>query len=98
MTSLISFDTLLGKQIIETDGYIIGEVKGASLDPETWQVPELYVKLSDNAAQELGFKKRFRSSTVCIPTKMVKAVGDVITMALPLKEISTSNEVTECTE
>ncbi|MCL5949232.1 MAG: hypothetical protein M1490_01990 [Candidatus Bathyarchaeota archaeon] len=92
---LISFETIIGKQVIGVGGFIIGEVKGAILDTNTWQVPQLYIKLSDNAANELGFKKRFRSSTVCLPTKMVQAVGDVITIAPPLKELSQSSEITE---
>jgi len=92
---LISFEIIMGKQVIGTGGFIIGEVKGALLDTKTWQVPQLYIKLTDNAANELGFKKRFGSSIVCIPTKMIQAVGDVITMAPALKELSQSNEITE---
>ncbi|MCW3999727.1 MAG: hypothetical protein NWE93_05770 [Candidatus Bathyarchaeota archaeon] len=92
---MISFSELLGKQVIGTGGFIIGEIKGASLDVKTWQVPQLQVKLTDNAATELGFKKRFRSSTVTIPTKMIQAVGDVVTMAPPLKELGESVEIIE---
>ncbi len=95
MIILISFESIIGKQVIGTGGFILGEVKGAGIDTKTWQVPQLYVKLSDNAATELGFKKRFRSSTVCFPTKMVQAVGEVVTIAPPLKELSESNEITE---
>jgi sporulation protein YlmC with PRC-barrel domain len=95
---LINFETLVGKKVIGTGAYIIGEVKSAGIDPSTWKVTALYVKLTDNAATELGFKKRFRSSTVCMPTKMVQAVGDVITLAPPLKELGESNEITECKE
>jgi sporulation protein YlmC with PRC-barrel domain len=92
---LISFSQLLGKQVIGTGGFIIGEVKGASIDEKTWRVPQIYVKLTDKAATELGFKKRFRSSTVSIPITMIQAVGDVVTMAPPLKELSESKEITE---
>lgn len=95
MTFLIDFDTLLGKNVIGTGGFIIGEVKGAGIIIENWQVPQLYVKLTENAATELGFKKRFRSSTVCVPTKMVQAVADVVTLAPPLKGLAESNEITE---
>ncbi|MCL5876226.1 MAG: hypothetical protein M1540_00220 [Candidatus Bathyarchaeota archaeon] len=52
--------------------------------------------MTDTAAEELGFKKRFRSSTVCIPVKMVLAVADVVNLAPSLKELSESNEITEC--
>ncbi len=94
--NLLDFGKILGKKVIGTGGYIIGEVKGATVDYKTWQVPELHVKLSSNAADELGFKKRFRSSTVCIPTKLVQAVGDVITVSPPLKDLSENVEITEC--
>jgi sporulation protein YlmC with PRC-barrel domain len=93
---LSSFEKIIGKQVIGTGGYIIGEVKGASINYKNWQIPELHVKLSSNAAVELGFKKRFGSSTVCIPTKMVQAVGDVITVSPPLKDLSENVEITEC--
>ncbi len=96
MIFLISFDTIIGKKVIEIGGYIIGEVKGAGIDTDTWHVHQLHVKLTDKAAEELGFKKRFRTSTVCLPTIMVKAVGDVITIAPPLEELSKSTEITEC--
>ena len=93
---LISFETIIGKQVIGKAGYIVGEIKGALIDTDSWQVLKLHVKLSDNASAELGFKKRFRSSVVCIPTKMVLSVGDVITIAPSLKELSESEEITEC--
>lgn len=95
---LIDFSTLLGKKVICSGAYIVGEVKSVSIDTTTWYVRNLLVKLTDTAAEELGFKKRFRSSTVCVPTKMVMAVADVVTLAPSLKEISESNEITECKE
>jgi len=93
--SLISFDEFLGKKVIGTGGYIVGEVKSALIDTTAWQVPQFCIKLTDNAANELGFKKRFRSSTVCIPTRMIQAVGDVVTISPPLKELAESKEITE---
>lgn len=93
---LVSFETLLGKKVIGSGGYIIGEVKGAEINTTAWQVPNLHIKLTENAATELGFKKRFRSSTVCVPTRLIQAVGDVITIAPPLKELGQSKEITEC--
>lgn len=95
---MVDFSTLLGKKVICSNAYIVGEVKGASVDTTTWYVGNLLVKLTDTAAEELGFKKRFRSSTVCIPTKMVQAVADVVNLAPSLKEISESNEITEYKE
>lgn len=92
---LINFETLLGKKVIGTSGNIIGEVKGASINTKTWQVLQLQIKLSDIAAEELGLKKKFRSSTANMPVRLVQTVGDVINISLSLKEISESKEITE---
>ncbi len=93
---LVNFESLLGKKVITAGAYILGEVKGANVDTVNWNVTQLYVKLTDTAAEELGYKKRFRSSTVCVPVKMVLAVADVVTIDSSLKELSESNEITEC--
>lgn len=77
-------------------GIIIGEVKGAGVDTNTWRVPVLHIKLLDTAATELGFKKRFRSATVCIPTTMIKEVGDVVTMAPSISDLGSNIQVVEC--
>ena len=98
MNILINFETLLGKKVIGTGGYIIGEVKGASIDTKTWQIAQFHIKLTDNAAEELGFKKRFRSSMVSMPIKMVQAVGDVVNVSPSLKELTESKEITEFKE
>ena len=92
----ISLENLIGKQVIGIGGFVIGEVAGAAIEKETWNVPMLHVKLSDNAAVDLGFKKRFRSSKVCIPTDMVQAVGDVVTISPSLEELSQSKKIVEC--
>jgi sporulation protein YlmC with PRC-barrel domain len=98
VSSLISCEALLGKKVIGAGGYIIGEVKGASIDTKTWQIVNLHVKLTNTAAEELGFKKRFRSSMVNMPVKMIQAVGDVVNVSPPLKEMSQSKEITEFKE
>jgi sporulation protein YlmC with PRC-barrel domain len=92
---LISFQTLLGKKVIGMGGYILDEIIGASIDTKTWKVAQLHVKLTDTATEELGYKKRLRSSIVNMPIKMVQAVGDVVNVSPSLKELSESNKITE---
>jgi sporulation protein YlmC with PRC-barrel domain len=53
---LINFEALLGKMIIDTGGYILGEVKGATVDEKTRYISLLHVKLSDNA--DAGFQEK----------------------------------------
>ena len=89
--------TLLdGKKVVGSEGYILGEVDGVDFDLNSWQANAFYVSLSDEAIAEFRLKKPFLSKiTVCLSTKLVKAVGDVITLKIPirnLKDISESED------
>ena len=74
--------------------YTLGEVKGFELDTENWKVTHLHVKLTDQAATQLGFKKRFRSSTVCMAVELIKAVGEYVAIDKSLNEIEKSPYIT----
>jgi len=93
---LTSVDELFGKKVIGAKGYIIGEVKGLAADFGQWKITHLQVKLEGNAAEELGFKKRFTSSTVCLPVSLVSAIGDVVTIGQSLMELSNNPDINEC--
>ena len=95
---LVNVDQLSGKNVIGAGGTILGEVKGAEVNPTNWQVTHLQVKLSSTASDTLGFKKRFRSSTVCMPVSLISAVGDVITIETDLNQLSQNPQITECAE
>jgi sporulation protein YlmC with PRC-barrel domain len=92
---LISFDALLDKKVVGAGAYILGEVQGVSIDTKMWQISQLQIKLTDNAAQELGYKKRFGDSVVNMPVTMVQAVGDVINVSASLKELGQNKILTE---
>ena len=98
MFYLVSFGKLIGKKVITAKTYTLGEVKGAETDTNYWKITHLHVKLTDEAATDFIFKKRFRSSTVCMPVSLVKAVGDFITIDKSLEELSKTLEITECKE
>jgi sporulation protein YlmC with PRC-barrel domain len=98
VTFLVSIDSLVGKKVITAKAYILGEVKGAEANIENWQITHLQVKLTDKAANDLGFKKRFRSSMVCMPVSLISAVGEVITIGKSLQELSRTFDIVECKE
>ncbi len=95
---MVSVDELSGKKVIGTSGTDIGEIKGAEVNTSTWQITHLQVKLSNTASDTLGFKKRFRSANVCMPTSLVSAIGDVVTIGSDLTELSQNPLITECPE
>jgi sporulation protein YlmC with PRC-barrel domain len=79
---------LKGKKVVGTEGYILGEVDGVDIDLNTWQATVFYVSLSDETTAELSFKKPFlRKIVVCLPTQLIKAVGDVITLNEPIRNL-----------
>jgi sporulation protein YlmC with PRC-barrel domain len=76
---------LNGKKVIGAQGFTLGEVEGVDVDSNTWQASTLYVSLSDEAAAGFGLRKPFMSKiTICLPTQIVKSIGDVITLNEPL--------------
>ena len=77
-----------GKKVVGSEGYILGEVEGINIDLNTWQANTFFVSLSDEAAAELGVKKPFLSKiTVCLPTQLVEAIGEVITLKEPIRNL-----------
>jgi len=79
---------LEGKKVVGSEGYILGEVDDVNINSNTWQANSFFVNLSDEATAELGFKKSFLSKiTVCLPTHLVKTVGDIITLREPIRNL-----------
>ena len=98
MFFVVSIDKLVGMKVITAKAYIFGEVKGAEVDVDSWRITHLHVKLTDKAATDLGFKKKFRSSTVCMPITHINEVGEVVTIDKSLEELSRLVEVVEYKE
>jgi sporulation protein YlmC with PRC-barrel domain len=95
---LINFEEIMGLQVVTSGAHIIGEVKGARIDTATWEIKYLNVKLTGEAAESLGMKKRFRSSKICLPVSMVVAIAHVVTISRTLEELESSQEIAECKE
>ena len=62
------------------------------------QRAHLQVKLIDKAATDIGFKKRFRSSTVCMPVALIRAIGEVVTIDKSLEELGSTSDIVEFNE
>jgi len=72
---------LNGKKVVGAQGLILGQVEGIDIDLNIWRASILYVSLSDEAAAGFGLRKPFMSKiTICLPTQIVKSVGDVIAL------------------
>jgi sporulation protein YlmC with PRC-barrel domain len=94
----MNFEKLTGMYVICAGGFDLGNVNGAELNTTTWQITHLHVKLSKAASEDLGFKKRFRSSTVCVPILLVSQTGDNILLNKSIDELTRHPEISECME
>jgi sporulation protein YlmC with PRC-barrel domain len=78
----------MGKKVIGSNAVTLGELHGADLDTEKWQITHLHVGLTDEACRELGFRKPWLGSVVvCLPVNLVQAIGDVVTSNRSVMEL-----------
>ena len=85
---MVEASKLAGRRIVSSKGNVFGETEGVEIDINTWQVPSLYVSLTDETTLELGFKKSFMSKVVVrLPTSCIAAVGDLITLNESVKNL-----------
>ncbi len=87
MLSMLTVEDLLGKTVIGAAGNYIGEVNNLDIDPRTWQVTHLRVKLSDKAAREFGVKKALKTSNIRLPVSFLSEVDIIIRLNQSLMDI-----------
>ena len=91
---MVKFSKLNGMKVITSDSFTVGEIDGGEVVTESWQITHLHVALTNDITNKLGFKKPFLGNvTICIPTRIVKAIGDVVTLDQSLNQIK---ELKEC--
>ncbi len=90
---------LKGRKVVGTDGYILGEVDGFDVDSNIWQAVAFYVSLGEESVAEFNFKKPFlRKIVICLPTRLIKSVGDIITLTEPVRNLKDIAEKEICVD
>jgi sporulation protein YlmC with PRC-barrel domain len=80
---------LRGKKVVGSEDYILGEFDGLSFELGNWKVTDFYVSLTDEASDELKFKKPFLSKIIiCLPIQLIKIIGDIITLTQPIRNLT----------
>jgi sporulation protein YlmC with PRC-barrel domain len=78
---MVKVSSLIGKKVITTDAFTVGEVSGVEMDINQWKITHLDVGLAKEATSELGFKKPFMGHIViCVPINLVQGLADVVTL------------------
>ncbi len=84
---MLHVNNLLGKTVVSAIDTYVGEVYDIAIDPSTWRVMALQIKLSDKAIETLGLKKILRRKSVRIPTTVVADVGIIIKLNQSLADL-----------
>lgn len=99
MTETLSMDKLEGKPVLTKDGRRLGAIAGVHVNPETWHVDSLTVRLDRNLVAEFGMvRKLFGSYDVGIRTEHVSAVSDTLILNTTLAELEASREAATAPE
>ena len=78
---MVKVSEINGKKVITTDAFEVGKASGAEMDDQ-WKITHVYVNLTKDATNELGFKKPVLGSiTICLPVRHIQGHGDVITLS-----------------
>lgn len=92
---MVEISQLNWKKVVTIDGVAIGELQGGDVD-KNWQVTHVHIGLNDAALKEFGFKKPFLGRVlICLPTDLVKSVGDTIILKKRLQELKSTRSCQE---
>ena len=71
---------LLGKEVVELNGSLIGTIKNVMFDEKTWQIGSLDVQLDGEVAKEFEMQKIFRSTHILMNVTHVQGIGDKVSL------------------
>lgn len=81
---------LESRNVITTDGRVIGVLSGAYVDPNNWTVSSLVIELEKEVVSQLNVKKPLlRTAKVTVPTSIVRQVADVVQLNADMSNLST---------
>jgi sporulation protein YlmC with PRC-barrel domain len=83
--TIVYEESLSGHPVIDATGRVVGHVVGQVLDPETWHVAALRVKLSSGVTAELAASHgMFRAARLDVPTDFIQGVTDTVLLKGPI--------------
>jgi len=87
----IELGCIAPRNIISSEGRIVGQITGGWIDIVSWKVTELVIEVNKDIVDELNVKKpALRSAKVAIPVQYVKNVGDVVQLDVDVSSLSKS--------
>ena len=81
---------VLGKEVVELNGSVMGVVKNAMFDEKIWEVTSLDVELNKKTADELEAKKLFRHFRIPLSVSYIQGIGDKVLLKGSAEEVMTA--------
>jgi sporulation protein YlmC with PRC-barrel domain len=89
-TMPLEMGCLESRNVITTDGRMIGVLSGAYMDTSSWTVTSLVVELEKDVVAELNVKKPLlRTAKVTVPTSTILNIADVVQLNTDMANLST---------
>jgi len=84
-TKTIELGCLEKREVITTDGRIIGDLTGAQIDVSTWRVPYIVVEVNKDVADAINVKKPvLRTAKANVPVDLVRTIADTVQLNVDL--------------
>lgn len=85
---MLSCNEIHQRTVIDASGTAIGEVDGIVMDPASWRVEALRVRLSREATEQVGAAKGlFRKAVIDISTTAIQSVGDTVLLRMRAEDL-----------
>ncbi len=80
-------DELIGKEVVGSGGWKIGNVKDVNFDQQTWRIGSLVVNLDRDVAKEFEMQKLVFKSTIHLDVDSVKSIGDHVMLSTTKSDV-----------
>ena len=79
---------LRDRTVIGADGNAIGQVAAIIVDPTSWSVTAVRIKVRSEVAEQVGLAHSlFRASTFDVPIDHVQSVGDAVVLTVSARDL-----------
>jgi len=87
-TKTMALASMESKEVLTTDGRVLGTLYGAWIDTSVWKVTALVIDVDKRNIEELDVKKHaFRAPKVSVTVEHVANVADVIQLNVTLDSL-----------
>ncbi len=89
----MEFGELRQRAVVDATGRVIGDIDEVAIEPTSWRVKTLRVKLRRAAGAAIGAEQSiFRAGHIEVPTAMIQSVGDAVVLRVDARELVPDGE------